>query len=390
MGLTIPTDHGRSLARVDRKVRLLALRALLTRPVEGPLSTPLRQLAGILPEALKRSPDAVLAAIGHPDVLGPLLVGVSDLRPWEAMVEQAVPPFLAQIGSLPEAVIWDRPSDALVTGDTVLGTPVEGLLVDPSGVSARLDGTFVPLAELPATPTSLPLAAGPHLALRDGFPLAMDEAHPDKDGNALDLGGHSPEAWVTALDQALALVKEALPEWHADLPLSVARILPVGYGAERHLSASYREAPSQVYMTLHPDPLTMAEAIVHEGQHGKLNRLLWLDPILENGLSDWAPSPVRPDLRPLLGILLAVHAFVPVALLHERLADHPWPDPHRFRQRRAEVLAGNRNGLKVLAERARPTSAGRRLLREIQALQARLEAAGAELPAARPDALPPG
>ena len=209
-------------------------------------------------------------------------------------------------------------------------------------------------------------------------------------GNALDLGGHPPEAWVSALNEALALVKKALPGWHADLPRSVARIVPVGFGAERHLSASYREAPSQVYMSLHPDPLTLAEAIVHEGQHGKLNRLLWLDPVLENGWSDWAPSPVRPDLRPLLGVLLAVHAFVPVALLHERLAEHPWPDPQRFVQRRAEVLAGNRNGLEILAERARPTPAGQRLLREIQALQARLETAGASLPKARTDTLPPG
>jgi len=390
MGLTLPTDHGRTLARVDRKVRLLALRGLLTRPVQGPLATPCRQLASVVSGALQRSPDQVLAAIGHPDVLGPLLVGVADLRPWEAMVEQAVPPFLVQLGHLPEAVIWDRPSDALITGTSVLDAPVEGLLVDPSGVSARHNGAFVALPDLPATPYGLQLAGGTQLALRDGFPLAMDEAHPDKDGNALDLGGHPPEAWVSALNEALALVKKALPGWHADLPRSVARIVPVGFGAERHLSASYREAPSQVYMSLHPDPLTLAEAIVHEGQHGKLNRLLWLDPVLENGWSDWAPSPVRPDLRPLLGVLLAVHAFVPVALLHERLAEHPWPDPQRFVQRRAEVLAGNRNGLEILAERARPTPAGQRLLREIQALQARLETAGASLPKARTDTLPPG
>ena len=66
------------------------------------------------------------------------------------------------------------------------------------------------------------------------------------------------------------------------------RVVPVGFHAEQHLSASYREAPGLVYLTLHPSPLTLAEAIIHETQHVKLNALSWLDPISHNGHSEWS------------------------------------------------------------------------------------------------------
>ena len=57
----------------------------------------------------------------------------------------------------------------------------------------------------------------------------------------------------------------------------------VGFWRVRHPSDSVREAPGVIYMSLHPDPLTMAEAIVHETQHTKLNSMTWLDPVLLNG-----------------------------------------------------------------------------------------------------------
>ena len=118
----------------------------------------------------------------------------------------------------------------------------------------------------------------------------------------IDLGGRSPAQWVEALGAALSLVEQALPGWMAELPVSLRRIIPVGWEPERHLSASYREAPGLCYLTLHPDPLTLAEAIVHETQHGKLGVLLHLDPVLHNGRTTWTQSPVRPDLRPLMGV----------------------------------------------------------------------------------------
>ena len=116
--------------------------------------------------------------------------------------------------------------------------------------------------------------------------------------------------------------------------------------------------------------ITLAEAIVHEAQHSKLNLLSWLDAVLVNGRTTWTPSPVRPDLRPLMGVLLAVHAFVPVAALHAGLAaaDHPISRTAPFQRRRAEVLASNQRGVAVLKRLAEPTAIGQRLLHELFAL----------------------
>ncbi len=156
------------------------------------------------------------------------------------------------------------------------------------------------------------------------------------------------------------------------MSVSLQRLVPVGYHAERHFSASYREAPGVVYLTLHPSLLTLAEAIVHETQHGKLNVLRWFDAVLMNGDNTWSKSPVRPDLRPLWGVLLAVHAFVPVAALHLVLAEqnHPLSHGEPFARRRAEVLAANEHGLSTLRELALPTEVGKRVLGGLEELHA--------------------
>jgi HEXXH motif-containing protein len=214
-----------------------------------------------------------------------------------------------------------------------------------------------------------------HLSLTDSNPLQNVEEHPDKTGNAIDLGGRSVDEWIAGLREAFDLIHAALPEWYEELEVSLQRLIPVGYEPERHLSASYREAPGIAYLTLHPDPLTLAEAIIHETQHTKLNLLRWLDDVLTNGETCWTSSPVRPDLRPLIGVLMAVHAFVPVAALHQRLAeiDHPIASTSRFTERRAALLASNGRGFAILDAQAQPTAAGSRLLADLHALQSHLE-----------------
>jgi HEXXH motif-containing protein len=273
----------------------------------------LRKLLVAYPELMseaQRAPEAMLERVARIDVLVPLLVGLP---------EQAAKALAA--------------------------TAPQGLPLHP------------------AVPTL-------QLSLIDTNPLAMNEAHPEKSGNAIDLAGRRPEEWQRALTGALELVHAGLPEWFAELPLTLQRIVPVGFDAERHLSASYREAPGLAYLSLHPDPLTMGEAIVHETQHGKLNALTWLDPVLENGLSEWSPSPVRPDLRPLMGVLLAAHAFVAVSALHVRLTELNHPAMLGKEARRAEVLKSNAEALETVKAKGKPTALGRRLIDELDALQA--------------------
>lgn len=253
------------------------------------------------------------------------------------------------------------------------------MLVDQSGLSFALAGgqKWSPGEESPPGVSVLqtyhrlhPELPRLHLALLDANPLSMDEAHPDKSGNAIDLGDRPLSSWLSGLGEALELIRVGLPEWWRELPQALERLLPVGFESERHLSASYQEAPNMAYLSLHPDPLTMAEAIIHETQHGRLNTLMWLDAVLKNGRSAWTSSPVRPDLRPLSGVLLAAHAFVPVSALHARLAaaGHPIAQTAPFEARRSAVWESNSRAMATLSELAEPTAAGTRLLRDLSAL----------------------
>jgi HEXXH motif-containing protein len=401
--LTIPRPHENTLASVARKVHLLALRRLATQPSQGlpgPLAESLRRLQAVLLNALESVPAVVLGALRSPDVLTHLLILEAGLASAQTCLEAAIPPLIAGLagcGALGESVLWPLPLARLVDGTRGrvfdFDPPARALLASASGIDLHLgDGsclTLVDDGELPSGPgvrsrRPFHVLAGDHprlwLSEIDGNPLAMIEAHPEKSGNTLDLGGRPVAEWVAALAQALELVRVGLPTWYGELSVVLQRIVPVGYDAERHLSASYREAPGVAYVSLHPDPLTLAEAIVHETQHSKLNLLSWLDPVLHNGYDCWTSSPVRPDLRPLMGVLMAVHAFIPVAALHRGLteAEAPIARTERFVQRRADVLGSNARGLEILQDKAAPTVLGRRLLDDLQLLH---DVLAAEAPA---------
>jgi HEXXH motif-containing protein len=94
--------------------------------------------------------------------------------------------------------------------------------------------------------------------------------------------------------------------------------------------------------------------------------------VLENAFFPLYPSPVRPDPRPLHGVLLAVHAFLPVARLYETMIDkhHPLTESESFRGRFADIVAINREGAEVVLAHARPTEVGAGLVEEMRQLDA--------------------
>ena len=204
-------------------------------------------------------------------------------------------------------------------------------------------------------------------ALDDPNPLAMVEAHPDKDGNALSLGEFDKAAWTRALSEAFAMIARHLPGVVDEMRLLSLLTIPVGYHAERHVSASYREYVGACYLTLHPNVHTLAEALVHEFQHNKANLASHHDPLLDNAQGTLVKSPVRPDLRPLWGVLLAVHAFVPVAELFLRILQS---GENHVRDRLRDVIQKNEEGLQTLREHARPTRIGAMLIEEMSDLHA--------------------
>lgn len=384
--LALPSPDDTTMARLTRKLRLLVLQRLLVTPPAS-LPPPSSGALGRLQPFLQRLAEdknrarVLLDALGGVEIMMPMLFAESGQLTLNDALRRAVPSLLVQLGAaLPERtsreqILWDVPVETLFDGSRCLrfAPPAQGLLVDGRDVRLRNDhGEELPWPDVsdPSVTVADATAEGGRLSLVDANPFALLEEHPDKEGNALDLGGRDARDWTTAIEEALALIELTLPNLHAEMAAHLQRIVPVGFDPERHLSASYREAPGQIYMSLHPSTLTMAEALIHETQHGKLNTLRWFDAVLDNGDSTWSESPVRPDLRPLIGVLMGVHAFVPVAAMHQRLErlGHPIAETPHFARRRAEVLEGNASGLETLRELGEPTAAGRRVLTALQRL----------------------
>jgi hypothetical protein len=353
--LTIP-EPGSTTAR---DVLSQALRRLLRDALELPRTAPASArveaaaLHATLDRAMKASPGALAAALRRPTI-GAL---VRCLRPSCGLPEPA------RDGLFVELLAGLR-HDLAAAGVAV---PAATGVRAPPRVLSLLDRTARDTATGVVEHPYSDLANGVVLALADNNPLAMLEAHPDKEGNAIDLGGRPIEAWTSSLREALGLIEAQLPELRAEIDLHVHQIVPVGYGEQRHLSASYQEAIGTIYMTLHPSLMTMTEAVIHEFSHNKINALFELDDVLENAWSPLYSSPVRPDPRPLHGVLLAVHAFLPVARLYERMieAGHPLSRSEGFSRRFAKIRSTNREGAEVVLKHARPTEVGRPLLDEI-------------------------
>ncbi len=286
---------------------------------------------------------------------------------------------LALEGALPEGAALRVPVPA---PDGVLRSPSRRLEVAlPRHAGLRFEngfvtlvgpGTRVPLAG-PPSERFPEVAPGAVLALVDNNPISDFEAHPDKQGNALSLGDAPASAWTASIAEGLALVGRWLPDLREEMGLVLQQLVPVGTDDEKHLSASYREAIGTVYLTLHPRLMTMTEALIHEYQHNKVNMLFHVDPVLHNAYWPLYTSPVRPDPRPLHGVLLAAHAFLPVAELYRRMMEAGVPEATRpdFVARARQIVQKNASAMATLEAHAEPTDAGRVLLAEMTEMNRR-------------------
>jgi len=111
----------------------------------------------------------------------------------------------------------------------------------------------------------------------------------------------------------------------------------------------------------------ITEALIHEHSHNKINMLWTLAPVLHNAFTPLYTSPFRPDPRPLHGVLLGVHAFLPIEGMYEELQarDHPAIRGSGFEERRRRVRERNAQACEMLETHAQPTETGRGVLDEI-------------------------
>jgi HEXXH motif-containing protein len=394
--LTIPEPGSTTARGVLSRAMSKLLRELSAAPRLAPPGArdEAAALARLSRAALQASPGPLVSALRRPTVGGLLRCLRGSLPERERVFVELTAQLafeLAVAGALAEPVrlrraparllsIPARLAVAIDPGATALVFENGSVTVERGGAAHRLDLAAPASAPGVAVEAAyLPVRGEIVLALADNNPLAMDEAHPDKEGNAIDLGGHPAAEWAAALSTALARVERHLPELYAEMQLFLAQLVPVGWDEVKHLSASYQEILGTVYLTLHPSQMTLSEALIHEFSHNKLNALFELDEVLENAWSPLYTSPVRPDPRPLHGVLLAVHAFLPVALLYERMIEAGDPEAQHadFARRFAAIRKINREGAELVLDKGRPTAVGQGLFDEIRRWDAHYAKLGA-------------
>ena len=381
--LTIP-EAGSSTSRavLSAAMRRLALdlQQSWSRPPKGARGEA-GELAKLVSATMRATPGALVSVLRRPTVSALIRCVRNDSIPGREALFVALLAHLAfelaLLGALPAPVRLRRvPAQLLsITAQIAIRMPAgtTAVLVENGQLTIeRAEGATVIDLEAPAGElVDRPYHALSHaivLALADNNPLAMEEAHPNKSGNAIALGGKEASAWTAALGEAFALIERHLPDLRAEMDLYIHQIVPVGWDAEKHLSASYQEAIGTLYMSLHPSLMTLAEALIHEFSHNKLNALFEVDEVLENAWSPLYASPVRPDPRPLHGVLLAVHAFLPVARLYEKMieAKDPAAQNEAFLGRFAAIRRINREGAEIVLGNGEATVIGAGLLEEIR------------------------
>ncbi len=171
------------------------------------------------------------------------------------------------------------------------------------------------------------------------------------------------------VQSAWDLISAMDPEMGEELRTFVARIYlfqgrtVVGLTSPRFHGAMFLSA------SLDPgDPTYYVEHLVHESSHMRLNTLIAFDPLVRNGDVAAFEAPIRPDKRPMLGVLHATFVLFRIVRVLSRCADHAKVgDYHRWVAATAAARARLEKGLDVLNKHADFTDWGRRLVASMHA-----------------------
>jgi HEXXH motif-containing protein len=368
------------------------LLADLTLPLAPGAATLRRVLAGM---TLAQAQALLRTAQAHDRGLARLLAQLDDAGVLRALLLRPNVSVLARVWlAVPEkrAELRDRLRAALAVEAALVGKLNEPVTI-ASGVTFGIPrlgvrgwadtavpieaATLAALAAQHESPVYLPLhpaLPNARLALADDNPLPIFYDHPKRRGNVVSLGDQPEALWQEQLHFAVDHILHHLPALLDEMRLFLGHVIPVGFLAEDHQSASYPHALGTIYLTLHPRPMMMLEALIHEFQHNKLHALMQLGPVLAGDEDLRVASPVRPDPRPLRGVVLALHAFLPVADLYQRLreADDPLSHEHWFDARFAAIRQSNRAAWLTVQEHAQWTALSQGLGDELARLDAAL------------------
>ncbi|HEX5120262.1 MAG TPA: HEXXH motif-containing putative peptide modification protein [Pseudonocardiaceae bacterium] len=161
----------------------------------------------------------------------------------------------------------------------------------------------------------------------------FDEARPPHESSSIEL-----LEWRKLLDEAWDTLVHRHPRWAREIGAGVSVVTPA---VHNRTSSGFSSAGAigAIALPAGQSVLELAETLVHEFQHSKLNAVARLVDLVEDDTGGRFYAPWRPDPRPLSGMLHGIYAFVSVAEFWLAQADQVPPSPngalllaHRRRQ----------------------------------------------------------
>jgi HEXXH motif-containing protein len=118
------------------------------------------------------------------------------------------------------------------------------------------------------------------------------------------------DEWAKLLDEAWHLLTRWHPGCAEELAAGLRAVIPLGAGTDV-FAASSSHAFGAIAMSAKATATQLAEALVHEVQHSKLNALVDLVDLTTTE-TGWVYAPWRDDPRGLIGLLHGIYAFTAV------------------------------------------------------------------------------
>jgi HEXXH motif-containing protein len=125
------------------------------------------------------------------------------------------------------------------------------------------------------------------------------------------LGADELSAWRRLLDDAWDILTQRHTAYASELSAGLTTLVPISSG-RRVAGASSRAAFGGLYLSTKDNAAKLADVLVHELQHSKLNAVLDLVPMAHDDSEARWYAPWRTDPRPLTGVLHGIYAFTSV------------------------------------------------------------------------------
>lgn len=138
------------------------------------------------------------------------------------------------------------------------------------------------------------------------------------------VGTDAADGLRRTLDDAWNLLVRLAPDAAESISAGVTSIVPL-VESQRGLFASStsRDSFGAIAMTMPGNGLVLADTLIHEFHHSKLNAILDLVPLIADSPGELFYSPWRDDPRPMSGVLHGAYAFLGVADFARRHRSSP-------------------------------------------------------------------